>query len=98
MQRVELVLVLGLLRQDPLRTGNQFQQRSAARVRRLSDLPLDIAHHPADARAQRTQRVTHALVLLSVRARRLAVVVLFELEAVVRRGPDQMFATQLEQA
>ncbi|PPK41815.1 hypothetical protein B0G57_12580 [Trinickia symbiotica] len=104
-QRVELLFVLGLLRHNPLGAANQFFQRRAALRRHRAELPVDVAHHAPHPRAQGAQRAPHALVLLGVRvaadlagqARRFAVVVLPQLQAVLCCCLHQMLSTTLQQ-
>jgi transcriptional regulator with XRE-family HTH domain len=64
---VELVLVLGLLRQDPIGLAqNGAGPVLPARIDSL-DLASHIAHHAAHARTQRAQRLLHPPVLLGMR-------------------------------
>src|SRR5262245_57696455 len=105
MQRVELVFVLRLSRQNPLRETNQFLQASLSATGHLAELPFDITHYASNARTQRAQRLSHAPVLLRVRVtadlagqpRRLALVVLPQLQAIACGRFHQVFATSLEQ-
>ncbi|CAB3775324.1 hypothetical protein LMG29542_08706 [Paraburkholderia humisilvae] len=105
MQGVEPVLVLCLLRQDPLRASNQILKVHTIFFGYRVDLTLHVTHHPTHTRAQRTQCLLHASVLLRMGEAAnltrqvwcLAVVVLPQFQAVARCCLHQMFATPLRQ-
>ena len=105
-RRVQLVPVLLLLRQNPLRAADQVFQRRSALPRDVIELPFDVTHHTAHARAQGTQCLLHPPVLLGMRVaanlarqtRRLAVVVLPQFQAVPGNRLHQMFPAAFEQA
>lgn len=66
-QRIQLVFVLLLLRENPLRAANQLLQRRPTLLSDAVQLALDVAHHAPHSRTQSAQRFLHPLVLLGMR-------------------------------
>jgi hypothetical protein len=105
-QRVQLVFVLLLLRENALRAANQLFERRSTLLSDAIQLALDVAHHASHSRTQSAQRLLHPLVLFRMRVapdlahqtRRFAVVVLPQLQPVLGSSLHRMFPATLEQA
>lgn len=106
MQRVELVLVLGLLREDAARAGQQIVDLGLRLLGQRGELARHFALHATHARAQRASSFTHALKLLGMgiaadlrgQPRGRAVVVLAQGNAMFLSHLHQVLATLLQQA
>jgi len=106
MQGIQLVLVFGLLREDAAHALQQVLPLGLNLLGQLGQLALHVTLNAAHSGAQCLDGGTHALVLfgmgiaadLRCQARRLAVVVLAQAQAVVLRELDHVLPAALEQA
>ena len=105
MQRIQLVLVLALLRQDAASPGQQVIEQLALGHRDLTHLSSDIAVNSPHSRAQGTQGRTHAPELFGMgiaanllhQPGRFTVVVLAQMQAALPCCFHQVFAAAFQQ-
>ncbi len=106
MQRVQLVLVFGGLRKDPVKSVHQVFGCVPARFSDLIDLTINVAIHAPDFGFARAQRPFHLAVLLGVcipadlhrNSQCFAVVVLAQHQAAFLGQLHQVLARSLHQS
>ena len=106
MQRIQLVLAPGLLRQDAAHAVQQVLRFAPCLLWKLSELAADLAVNDAHPAPERLEGFAHALKLLGMRVaadlrghtRSLSVVVLAQLQMVFISELDQVLAAFLQQS